>query len=685
MLSVGEAAQPQEIDLDQLCINTIRTLAMDTVQQAKSGHPGMPMGAAAMAYVMWTRFLRHNPLDPHWPNRDRFVLSAGHGSALLYCLLYLTGYDLPLEELQRFRQFGSRTPGHPEYRLTPGVETTTGPLGQGFGNAVGMGIAERFMAARFNRPGHNIIDHYIYAIVSDGDLMEGVSSEAASLAGHLRLGNLIFLYDSNHISIEGDTGLAFTEDAGRRFEAYQWHVQQVDGNDLEEVTQAIAAAQAETERPSLILAHTHIAYGSPNFQDTAAAHGAPLGEEEVRRTKEHFGFPSDQTFYVPPAALEHFREARANGQQQQVAWQERLAAYGLAHPELAAAWQQAMQGQLPAGWQEVLPVFAPSDGAMATRTASGRVLNAIAPKLPGLIGGSADLAPSTDTYLKDLHDFNAEDYGGRNLRFGVREHAMGSLLNGIALYGGLRPYGGTFLIFSEYMRPPIRLASFMELPVVYVYTHDSIGLGEDGPTHQPVEQLLSLRAIPGLVVLRPADANETVEAWRIALERTDGPTALALTRQRLPVLDRTILASAEGVRRGGYILSEAAGGTPEAIIIATGSEVSLALEAQSLLTGQGVRVRVVSMPSWELFDAQTQDYRETVLPPQLLARVAVEAGISLGWSRYVGDAGAVVGIDHFGASAPAEVLFKEFGFTSERVAQRVMEVLARTRPSPTQG
>ncbi|MBI2886046.1 MAG: transketolase [Chloroflexi bacterium] len=649
---------------------------MDTVQQAKSGHPGMPMGAAAMGYVLWTRFLRHNPSNPHWPNRDRFVLSAGHGSALLYILLHLTGYDLPLEQLKRFRQWDSSTPGHPEYRRAPGVETTTGPLGQGFGNAVGMAMAQRFTAARFNRPGHAIVDHHIYTIASDGDFMEGVSSEAASLAGHLHLGNLICLYDDNHISIEGDTALAFTEDVGRRFEAYRWHVQQVEGNDLEAVARAIAAAQAETERPSLIVAHTHIAYGSPNFQDSAAAHGAPLGEEEVKRTKERFGFSPDQTFHLPPAALAHFRKAVARGTVLEQEWQQRLAAYRVAHPELAAQWDLHTRGELPAGWQAALPVFTPADGALATRTASGRVLNAIAPALPQLLGGSADLAPSTETYLKGLPDFGPQDYSGRNLHFGVREHSMGALLNGICLYGGLRPYGATFLIFSDYMRPPMRLAAMMELPVIYVFTHDSIGLGEDGPTHQPVEQLLALRAVPNLVVLRPADATETAEAWRIALERTEGPTALALSRQRLPVLDRSALAPAEGLARGGYVLSEAQGGTPQAIIIATGSEVHLALAAQAQLQAQGVAVRVVSMPSWELFDAQPHAYQDAVLPPGVRARVAAEAATTLGWSRYVGDAGAVVGIDHFGASAPAEVLYQQFGFTPEHVAQRVQDVLS---------
>lgn len=677
--SARESMHRHGVGLDQLCVNTIRTLAMDTVQKANSGHPGMPMGAAAMAYVLWTRFLRHNPANPHWAGRDRFVLSAGHGSALLYALLHLTGYDLSLEELQHFRQWGSRTPGHPEYGLTPGVETTTGPLGQGATNAVGMALAQRFLAGRFNRPGHTIVDGNVYTIVSDGDLMEGVTAEAASLAGHLRLGNLIYLYDNNRISIEGETGLAFTEDVGRRFEAYEWHVQRVDGNDLEELTEAVARARTESERPSLILAHTHIAYGSPSLQDSAGAHGSPLGEEEVRRTKEGFGFPPNETFYVPSEALALFREALERGKIWEEEWNDRFAAYATEYPELAAEWRQALSGELPAGWQEALPQFAPSDGSLATRSASGRVLNALAPRLPGLIGGSADLAPSTETYLKGLHDFSPEHWEGRNLHFGVREHSMGAIINGMALYGGLRPYGATFLIFSEYMRPPIRLAAMMELPVVYVFTHDSIGLGEDGPTHQPVEQLLSLRAIPGLVVLRPAEATETAEAWRIALERRQGPTALALSRQRLPVFDRSILAPAEGVRRGAYVLSEAAEGPPEAILIATGSEVHAVLAAQAQLQAQGVRARVVSMPSWELFDQQPQSYRDQVLPPEVRARVAVEAGVTLGWSRYVGEQGHVVGIDHFGASAPAEVLQREFGFTPENIVHHMKGVLTRTR------
>ncbi|MBF8297999.1 MAG: cbbT, partial [candidate division NC10 bacterium] len=542
---------------DQLCINTIRTLAMDAVQKANSGHPGLPMGAAAMAYVLWTRFLRHHPTNPSWPNRDRFILSAGHGCMLLYSLLHLTGYDLPLDELKRFRQWGSRTPGHSEYGLTPGVETTTGPLGQGFGNGVGMAIAERFLANHFNRPGYRIVDHYVYAIVSDGDLMEGISSEAASLAGHLGLGKLIYLYDDNRITIDGSTSLAFTENVGQRFEAYGWHVQRVDGNDLKEVEAALSAAQAATERPSLIIARTHIAYGSPNKQDTAEAHGAPLGEEEIKLTKRALGWPLEPAFYIPDEALAHFREALQRGRAWEAQWQAQFDAYAAAHPELAAEWRTVMNGRLPEGWADKLPAFTPGGGSMATREASGKVLNAIAPHLPTLIGGSADLTPSNNTYLKGYGDFQRDNVGARNLHFGVREHAMGSILNGMALHGGVIPYGGTFLIFSDYMRPAIRLAALSHIHVIYVFTHDSIGLGEDGPTHEPIEHLASLRAMPNLTVIRPADANETAVAWRVALEHRGGPVALALTRQKLPVLDRTTLASADLLRRGAYVLTDA--------------------------------------------------------------------------------------------------------------------------------
>ena len=665
-------------NLDHLCINTIRTLAMDGVQKANSGHPGMPMGTADMAYVLWTQFLKHNPANPAWPDRDRFILSAGHGSMLLYSLLHLTGYDLPLDELKNFRQWGSRTPGHPEYGLTPGVEMTTGPLGQGFATGVGMAIAERFLAAHFNRPGHTIVDHFTYAIVSDGDLMEGISHEAASLAGHLRLGKLIYLYDDNGITIEGSTDLAFSEDVAARFRAYGWHVQQVDGYDLAAIAGAIRAAQAETMRPSLIIARTHIGFGSPHKQDTAGVHGSPLGEEELRLTKQNLGWPVEPPFHIPDQALARFRQAVERGRDWETDWQTRFAAYAAAYPELAAEWEMAMSGELPPGWDADLPVFKPEDGPLATRVASGKVLNALAPRLPTLIGGAADLAPSNKTYLNGQGDFEADTPGGRNLHFGVREHAMGAILNGLTLHGGVITYGGTFLVFSDYMRPAIRLAAMMELPVIYVFTHDSIGIGEDGPTHQPIEQLAALRAIPGLTVIRPADANETVEAWRVALTHRDGPVALALTRQKLPTLDRARLAPADGLARGAYILAEAENGQPEVIIIATGSEVHVALAAQELLAQRGVAARVVNMPSWELFERQPRDYRHAVLPPAITARLAVEAGVAQGWHRYVGPAGDVVSIERFGASAPYKVLWEKFGFTAENVATRALALLGQT-------
>jgi transketolase len=674
----GTQKEMPQNELDQLCINTIRTLAMDAVQKANSGHPGMPMGAAAMAYVLWTRFLKHNPANPHWPDRDRFVLSAGHGSMLLYSLLHLTGYDLPLEELRNFRQLGSRTAGHPEYGLTPGVETTTGPLGQGFANGVGMAVAERFLAAHFNRPGHTIVDHYTYAIVSDGDLMEGVASEAASLAGHLGLGKLIYLYDDNQISIEGNTDLTFTEDVKRRFEACGWHVQRVDdGNDLAAIAAAIDAAQARTGQPSLIMVHTHIAYGSPGKQDTAAAHGAPLGEEEVQRTKENLGWPTAPPFYIPDEALTHFRGAVERGRAWEAQWQTRFEVYAAQYLQLAAEWQTAMNGALPAGWDADLPDFAPGDGPLATRKASGQVLNAIAPYLPTLLGGSADLAPSNNTLLQEYDSITGDDFSGRNLHFGVREHAMGSIANGMALHGGLIPYTGTFLVFSDYMRPSIRLAAMMGLPVVFIFTHDSVWLGEDGPTHQPIEQLAALRAIPNLTVLRPADATETVEAWRVALTHRDGPLALALTRQKLPVLDRTELAKAEEVARGAYVLADAEGERPDIILVATGSEVHLALEAREQLAAQGVKARVVSMPSWEFFDRQPQSYRDQVLPPMVTVRLAIEAGVPQGWQRYVGLAGEIVGLNRFGASAPYKTLMEKFGFTAENITSRALALLRR--------
>jgi transketolase len=661
--------------LDQLCVNTIRMLCADGVEKARSGHPGMPMGAAAMAYVLWTRFLRHNPRNPFWPNRDRFVLSAGHGSMLLYSLMHLTGYDLPLQELQNFRQWGSKTPGHPEHGLTPGVETTTGPLGQGFANGVGMAIAECHLAARFNRPGHPIVDHFTYGIVSDGDLMEGISHEAASLAGHLGLGKLIYFYDDNHITIEGSTDIAFTENRTGRFVAYGWHVQRVDdGNDLDALEQALFEAQKETKRPSLIAVRTHIGYGSPNKQDSAAAHGEPLGPDELKLTKKNLGWPREPAFFVPDKALAHFRRAIGEGQKAEDRWQAAFDAYRENFKEPAAIWQRWCAGQLPERWENDIPVFDPDAKGTATRVASGAVLNAVATKIGNLIGGSADLAPSTKTLIADEADFQNTDYSGRNLRFGVREHTMGGILNGMALHGGLMPYGATFLIFSDYMRPAIRLAALSGLKVIYVFTHDSIGLGEDGPTHQPIEQLAALRAIPNLYVIRPCDANETAQAWRVAIKHQGGPVALALTRQSLPTLDRkSTYAAAEGLLKGAYILSEAACDQPDVILIASGSEVAVALEAAEIIKAKGLAVRVVSMPCWELFDAQPQDYRRLILPPEVKAKVAIEAGSPQGWHRYVGDFGRIIALDHFGASAPYNILYEKFGLTANRVVEKALE------------
>lgn len=662
--------------LDEICINTIRMLAVDAVEKAKSGHPGAPMGLAPLAYVLWTRFLKHNPRNPSWPDRDRFVLSAGHASMLLYSLLYLTGYDISLEELKSFRQWGSKTPGHPEYGHTPGVETTTGPLGQGFANAVGMAIAERFLAGHFNRLGHTIVDHYTYVIASDGDMMEGIASEAASLAGHLGLGRLICFYDDNRITIEGSTDLSFSEDVKRRFEAYHWHVitLQEDGNDLEAISKAILAAQAETSRPSLIIVRTHIGYGSPNRQDTAKAHGEPLGQEEVRLTKEHLGWPLEPGFYVPDGGLDHLRKLLEKGCSLETDWQTRFDAYTSEYPDMALEWQQVMYRKLPNGWDSDIRRYKPN-GPMATRQASGEVLNLIAPHLSTLIGGSADLAPSNNTYLKGMGDIAAKDFGGRNIHFGVREHAMGGILNGMTLHGGVIPYGGTFLIFSDYMKPSIRLAALMGLPVVYVFTHDSIGLGEDGPTHQPIEQMVGLRAIPHLTVIRPADATETAVAWRLAIERRCGPVALVLTRQKLPALDRSRYASSELAEKGAYILTETQGREPELILIATGSEVYLALEAGQKLEAQGIALRIVSMPSWEIFEEQPLEYRKAVLPPGIKARISIEAASTFGWHRYVGPEGVTIGIDRFGASAPGDVVMRKLGFTVEDIVTRSQALL----------
>jgi transketolase len=663
--------------LDQLCINTIRMLSVDGVQKANSGHPGMPMGAAAMAYVLWTRFLRHNPQNPGWVDRDRFVLSAGHGSMLLYSLLHLSGYDLSLEALQNFRQWASKTPGHPEHGLTPGVETTTGPLGQGFANGVGMALAERYLAERFNRPGHHIVDHFTYGIISDGDLMEGISHEAASLAGHLGLGKLIYFYDDNHISIEGDTDIAFTENRTGRFVAYGWHVQRVDdGNDLEALEQAVNDAREETRRPSLIAVRTHIGYGSPNKQDTAGIHGEPLGPEEIKLTKDNLKWPREPSFLIPDEVKAHFRQAVDEGRTLQKSWQVAFEAYRKNFEEPAAEWNRWITGRLPDGWENDIPVFEPDEKGLATRVASGTVLNAVAPRIANLIGGSADLAPSTKTLLSGEVDYQATNYAGRNLRFGVREHAMGGILNGMALHRGLIPYGATFLVFSDYMRPAIRLAALTELKVIYVFTHDSIGVGEDGPTHQPIEHLASLRAMPNLTVIRPCDANEAAEAWRAAISHSSGPVALALSRQNLPTLDRkSKYASAEGLRQGAYILSEATGHKPDVVLIASGSEVQIALEAAARIQAKGPAVRVISMPSWELFEAQPAEYRHRVLPPEIKAKVAIEAGSAQGWHRYVGEFGHIIALDHFGASAPSKVLYEKFGLTADRVVEKALEIV----------
>jgi transketolase len=678
--------------LDQLCINAIRMLSVDAVEKAKSGHPGAPMGLAPAAYILWTRFLKHNPRNPSWPDRDRFVLSAGHASMLLYSMLHLTGYDLALEQIEQFRQWGSHTPGHPERGLTPGVETTTGPLGQGFGNGVGMAIAEAYLAARYNRPGFEIVDHFTYGIVSDGDLMEGVSAEAASLAGHLKLGKLIYLYDNNHISLAAATDLTFTEDCAKRFEAYGWHTQTVeDGNDLEAIDRALRAARSETARPSLVLLRTHIGYGSPGKQDTFEAHGSPLGSEEVKRTKQKLGWPLEPPFLIPKEALACFRDSVGKGERAEAEWNQRFSAYARKFPDMTAELEQAIRGELPKGWDEAVPDFPADAKGVATRAASGKVLNAIAPKLPTLIGGSADLNPSTFTVLQNLGDFESPhrefadsqgsagggwSYAGRNLHFGVREHGMAASLNGMVAHGGIIPFGSTFLMFSDYMRPAIRLAALMELGVIYVFTHDSIGLGEDGPTHQPIEQLAALRAIPQLVVIRPADANETTVAWRVAIESRHRPVALVLTRQNVPTLDRSQFAAADGLRRGAYVLADAPS-KPDLILIGTGSEVSLIVAARQKLAEQKVQARIVSMPSWELFDAQPRDYRESVLPPSVRPRLAVEAGLPQGWHFYVGDGGDVIGLDRFGASAPGNVVMEKLGFTVNHVVERALALLGR--------
>jgi len=678
--------------LEDLCINTIRILSADAVQQANSGHPGMPMGSAAMAYTLWTRFLKHNPKDPLWADRDRFVLSAGHGSMLLYSLLHLTGYNLPLEELKRFRQWESKTPGHPERGHTPGVELSTGPLGQGFSNGVGLAIAERWLAAHYNRPGHEIVNHYTYAICSDGDLMEGITAEAASLAGHLRLGKMIYLYDQNHISLSGATDITFTEDVARRFEAYGWHTRHVlDGNDTEDVTRAIEEAQMEEHRPSLLLVRTHIGFGSPKLQDTFKSHGSPLGEEELQATKKALGWPTMDKFFLPEVAVAEFRKAIPEGAEKQKSWTERFDAYAKEFPKEAAEFQRAKSGGLPEDWAADLPKWKPEDKPLATRVAGGEVLNALAKRIPNIIGGSADLNPSTNTALKGMGDFQPSEfagpgtagavggswgYAGRNLAFGVREHAMGAAVNGIAAHGGIIPFSATFFVFSDYMKPAVRLGSIMGLKVVYVFTHDSVAVGEDGPTHEPIEQLAGLRAIPGLTLIRPADANETAEAWSFAVQH-NGPSSIILSRQNLQVLDRS--KAIGKLAQGGYIISDAEGGAPDVILIGTGSEVALCVKGAEKLKEFGVKARVVSLPSWSLFAQQDEAYREKILPKSIKKRVSVEAADTLGWERFTGDEGVMIGIDHYGASAPGDEIMKHFGFTAENVVGKALRLLGRAQ------
>lgn len=669
-----QAPQAPQCSIEDMSINTIRTLSMDAIQKANSGHPGAPMGLAPAGFVLWSRVLRHNPANPAWPNRDRFVLSGGHASMLLYSLLHLTGYDLTLEDIKQFRQWGSKTPGHPEYGHTPGVETTTGPLGQGVANAVGMAMAEQHLASRFNQPGFEIVNHYTYVMCGDGDMMEGISGEAASLAGHLGLGKLICLYDDNQISIEGGTYITFTEDVAMRFKAYNWQVLRVDdGNDIDAIEKALKQAQNEAERPSLIILRTHIAYGSPNKQGSADAHGAPLGAEEVCLTKKNLGCPEDEVFCVPNM-LDELRAACLDaGKTAENQWKALYADYAQTFPHLAKQWERALENIPEEGWDSELPDFSET-GVLATRAASGKVLNAIAPKYPGLIGGSADLAPSNKTIIDNSFDFQKGSYDGRNIRFGVREHAMGAIMNGMALHGGVRPYGGTFLVFADYMRPAIRLASLMKLPVIYVFTHDSVAVGEDGPTHQPVEHLTSLRAIPGLKVIRPADASETTDAWLEAIQTLDGPVALVLSRQKLPVIPDTMRNSDSGLVNGAYVLSDAED-VPDVILLATGAEVHDALEAADRLRDEGRKVRVVNMPSWELFEETSDDYKQSVLPPEVTVRVAVEAGLPMGWERYVGGNGAVVGIARFGASAPGGLVLEKLGISADNVVKTVKSVL----------
>lgn len=666
---------PNNEDIQIRAINTIRFLAADAVQTANSGHPGLPMGAAAMAFTLWTRHLRFNPRNPKWANRDRFVLSGGHGSMLLYALLYLTGFEVSLQDLKEFRQWGSITPGHPEYGLTPGVEVTTGPLGQGFGNGVGMAIAEAHLGAVFNRPGYDVIDHFTYALVTDGDLMEGVSSEAASLAGHLGLGKLIYLYDNNHISIDGSTDLAFTEDRGARFEAYGWHVQNIDdGNNVEEIDKAIETAKSDP-RPSIIMCRTHIGYGLPTKQDTSEAHGEPPGVDELEGAKRNLGWPLEPWFYVPDDILDFFRKIASGGNALEGEWNSRMESYKVAHPDIAVELTRRLDGRLPMNWKSDLPVFSADEKGMATRAASGQVLNAIAANIPEIIGGSADLTPSTKTWINGSPDFQKNTYQGRNFHFGVREHAMGSIVNGMSVHGGIIPFGATFLVFSDYMRPAVRLSALSHYPSIWVYTHDSIGLGEDGPTHQPVEHLASLRAIPNLVVIRPCDANEVTEAWKIAVEMQDRPVALIFTRQSVPTLNREIYSSADGLSRGAYVLADIGDHEPDLILMASGSEVELIIKAGESLSADGINIRLVSFPSWELFSSQPDDYRESVLPDRVRARLAVEAGVSQGWQRWVGEMGDVISVERFGASAPYKDIFKHYGFTVSNIIERARNEL----------
>jgi len=665
------------IDIEQLGINTARLLSIDAVQKANSGHPGMPLGAAPMAHVLWAHVMNYNPKNSHWANRDRFILSAGHGCMLQYSYLFLTGYQVTLDDLKSFRQLHSKTAGHPEYGLLDGIDVTTGPLGQGFANGVGFSIAQKHLAARFNKPGFDLFDYHIYAIVSDGDMMEGVSSEAASLAGHLGLGNMIYLYDDNHISIEGNTNIAFTEDVALRFEAYNWHVQTVtDGNDIGAIHSAIKNAQAVKDRPSLIKVRTQLAYGSPNKVNTPGAHGSPLGVEEVKLVKEFFGFNPEESFAVPEEVLNYYRGKGSEGIALEESWNKLFAEYKLAFPDLAHELETAFQGKLPENWEKSIPSFSPADGKMATRQASGKVLNALAGVLPNLIGGSADLAPSTETFLKGYDAFGPENYGGRNFHFGIREHAMGSAINGMALTQGIIPYGATFLIFSEYMRPPIRLAAIMKINSIFVFTHDSIGLGEDGTTHQPIEQLISLRSIPNIILIRPADANETAEAWKYAVKHKGGPIVLVFTRQALPIIDQNQMGKASNLEKGAYILSES-GPNPEILWMATGSEVALTLTAQAALKAEGIHSRVVSMPSWELFEKQDPAYKESVFPTHMKKRIAVEMGSPLGWHKYVRDEGEVIAMNTFGESAPADALYKEFGFTTENLVEKAKALLGK--------